>query len=373
MEQTYNCYICGTPLEGDNASLEHILLNGIGGKLRSKKLLCKKCNGELGSSSDVALSESLSFYTDMLQVKKDRDNNHRQVMTDEDGHEVIVSKAGDKVELRRSYFEKTVTGNEKRYTITAKTEEELRKYLNGQVKAGDLTQEQMEAIMDRAVVTKHRPKLTTRTVIPEEAFPSIIRSSVNYYIENTHRYDDIKHLIPFIKGEKNCHDILSLVVFDQMPYEELEDAITHMIHVEGNPEQGVLYALMEYYGMFTYAVLLNEGYDGPELNLTYCYDVLNGREIRRDFSLPIDRKWIEDYKSGFEGTAKERFAATERRANKILAKCKENERKRVISEIVSKAFKKYPENSQLTPEIIDEVLNEVSERLAEYIIGQQEL
>lgn len=38
----YKCYICGKPLEGDNASLEHIVLNGIGGKLRSRTLLCKK-------------------------------------------------------------------------------------------------------------------------------------------------------------------------------------------------------------------------------------------------------------------------------------------------------------------------------------------
>lgn len=70
----YKCYIYGKPLKGDNASLEHIVQNGIGGKLRSRTLLCKKCNGDLGSKSDKALSESLSFYTDMLQVKKDRDN-----------------------------------------------------------------------------------------------------------------------------------------------------------------------------------------------------------------------------------------------------------------------------------------------------------
>ena len=192
--EPYRCYICGEPLEDDNASLEHIVLNGIGGKLRSKTLLCKTCNGELGHKSDVALSESLSFYTDMLQVKKDRDNGHKQVMKDEDGHEIIVEDGGRKLKLRKPYYEKKEEGNEKVYNLTAINEEGLKDYLAGQVRAKELTQAQMDEVMAKAKMKPHRPRLSTRTAIPQEAFPSIVRSAVNYCIMKTRRYDDDNYL-----------------------------------------------------------------------------------------------------------------------------------------------------------------------------------
>lgn len=46
-------YICGEELKKKrNISVEHIILNAIGGKLKSKKLICKKCSSKLGYSRD---------------------------------------------------------------------------------------------------------------------------------------------------------------------------------------------------------------------------------------------------------------------------------------------------------------------------------
>lgn len=69
-EIKYYCYICGDELTDTNNSDEHIILNSIGGHLHSKQLLCKKCNSKLGDTADAKLAEDLSFYTDMLKVKK---------------------------------------------------------------------------------------------------------------------------------------------------------------------------------------------------------------------------------------------------------------------------------------------------------------
>ncbi|MCQ2270160.1 MAG: HNH endonuclease [Bacteroidales bacterium] len=367
-EIKYNCFICGKQIESDNVTVEHIILNGIGGKLRSKNLICKKCNNELGSSSDVALSESLSFYTDMLMVKKDRDHGHNQVMTDEDGHEIIVEEAGNKLKLRRSYIDKEIIGDEKRYHIVVKNKDELRKYLARQVKAGEITQEQMNEVMSKAQVTKQRSKLNIQTRVPEEAFPSIVKSAVDYYIECFHRNEDIKHLIPYLKGEKDCKEILNLVIFDQSPFTENPNEITHMIHLEGSAKTGVLYALMEYYSIYTYVVFLKEDYSGADVNITYCYDVINNVEVKRDFSLPVDRAWIVNYMKNFENSRKELFAKTENRANKILGICQERGREKLVSDIVNKAFAKHPEGCLITPTIYDQLVNDIVGGLEEYLI-----
>ncbi len=367
MEQKFNCYMCGKPLEGDHISDEHIILNGIGGRLRSKDLLCKECNSLLGEESDSVLSESLSFFTDMLQVKKDRDNHHTQVMKDEDGHEVVVGDGGESLKLRRPYFSKEVDGERKIYHITARNIKELEQYLDGQIKQGEMTEGQKNEIMSRAKVSTHRPRLSTQTVIPHEAFPSIVKSAVNYYVLCFHRYDDVKQLIPYIIGKKDCRDIMNLVLFEDLPYTEAPDAITHMIHIEGKAETGVLYALMEYYGLYTYVVFLKEDYDGPGINATYTYDVINGREVNRNFSLPVTRKWIDEYEAKRSSDSSVFFAAIKNRADKILQKWEDLDRRRFLNDIATKAFSHCPENGLITEEMCNGIVSEITNGLVDYL------
>ena len=159
------------------------------------------------------------------------------------------------------------------------------------------------------------------------------------------------------------------MIFDQLPYAENPNEITHMIHLEGSSKTGVLYALMEYYSIYTYVVFLKENYSGADVNVTYCYDVINSVEVKRDFSLPVDRKWIDDYKNSFESKSKELFEKTEKRANKTLGIWQVKEREKLVSDIVNKAFGKHPEGCLITPEIYDQLVNDIIGGLEEYLIG----
>lgn len=100
-EEKYYCYLCGKELTDENKSDEHIILNAIGGHLHSYTLLCKECNSKLGEQADAKLAEDLSFFSDMLEIKKNRSNPHKQVMKDENGQEFVVHAVGAKYELRK--------------------------------------------------------------------------------------------------------------------------------------------------------------------------------------------------------------------------------------------------------------------------------
>lgn len=63
------CFYCGEVLTKKNETLEHIIPNGIGGKLTSKKLLCKNCNNVF-SKYDADLCENLRFCTNFLNPKR---------------------------------------------------------------------------------------------------------------------------------------------------------------------------------------------------------------------------------------------------------------------------------------------------------------
>ena len=66
------CYICCEELTKDNDSVEHIIPNAIGGKLKSKELICKKCNSKLGYSMDNELAEQLEFFCNFLNIDRER-------------------------------------------------------------------------------------------------------------------------------------------------------------------------------------------------------------------------------------------------------------------------------------------------------------
>jgi len=67
-----NCYSCGTALEGQKRSFEHIINNSIGGHDGSFDLLCKKCNEDFGSTIDSELGGQLGDIAALLNIKRDR-------------------------------------------------------------------------------------------------------------------------------------------------------------------------------------------------------------------------------------------------------------------------------------------------------------
>lgn len=68
------CYVCDKEITSENETEEHILLNAIGGKLKSKKLICKGCNSDLGNKIDNSLARQLNPIANLLDIKRDRGN-----------------------------------------------------------------------------------------------------------------------------------------------------------------------------------------------------------------------------------------------------------------------------------------------------------
>ena len=66
------CYLCKEVLFKENESVEHIIPNSIGGRLKSKKLLCKKCNSKLGTEYDSEVSKMYNLSMIVSGIKKDR-------------------------------------------------------------------------------------------------------------------------------------------------------------------------------------------------------------------------------------------------------------------------------------------------------------
>lgn len=360
-EIKYYCYICDEELTDTNNSDEHIILNSIGGHLHSKQLLCKKCNSKLGDTPDAKLAEDLSFYTDMLKVKKVRNNPHKQIMLDDEGHEVVVNEAGAKIELRRPYknIDKEEGLNNIRIQITARNKKELMGILNSIVREGTIHQEEADKLINKAVTIEHRPILHKQISISQEAFPSIIKSAVNYYLYKTQDTPRIKHLIPYILGEKDAKEVLYLHHLKELPYDETKEEVTHMIHIEGCKDTALLYAMMEYYGIFIYIVVLDSDYHGDYINETYTYDTIEGCEINRSFSLPLTLEDLNVFREQPHDEYVKYLPYIKERCDRVMNIWQRRNDHEELSKIIEKAFGKYPDGCIITQEMISEIVDEI--------------
>lgn len=360
-EIKYYCYICDEELTDTNNSDEHIILNSIGGHLHSKQLLCKKCNSKLGDTADAKLAEDLSFYTDMLKVKKVRNNPHKQIMLDDEGHEVVVNEAGAKIELRRPYknIDKEEGLNNIRIQITARNKKELMGILNSIAREGTIHQEEADKLINKAVTIEHRPILHKQISISQEAFPSIIKSAVNYYLYKTQDTPRIKHLIPYILGEKDAKEVLYLHHLKELPYDETKEEVTHMIHIEGCKDTALLYAMMEYYGIFIYIVVLDSDYHGDYINETYTYDTIEGCEINRSFSLPLTLEDLNVFREQPHDEYVKYLPYIKERCDRVMNIWQRRNDHEELLKIIEKAFGKYPDGCIITQEMISEIVDEI--------------
>lgn len=125
-ENVSNCYICGVELNGKNESGEHVILNALGGRYKSKKLLCKNCNNSIGSDCDAALANQYHFLTNILELDLERGKPRAVTMEANDGLEYKI-KSGETPELAHPIVE-TESGNEE-ISIIARNKDELKKIL----------------------------------------------------------------------------------------------------------------------------------------------------------------------------------------------------------------------------------------------------
>ena len=100
------CYLCGEKLTDNNKSLEHIIPNALGGKLKAKEILCRACNNAM-ADIDSNLVKFFDFANVMVNPKRDR-NNTRQFQAKIDGQDILV-KSGNEI---TTPFKPTITQTE---------------------------------------------------------------------------------------------------------------------------------------------------------------------------------------------------------------------------------------------------------------------
>lgn len=265
-------------------------------------------------------------------------------MTDNDGKEIVVKEAGKELELLHPYKEIEKGGKQTTVKLTVRNKRELEGLLIGMVKSGDITKEQADKIKERATNVNDKPVLHTQTSISTDAFPSIIKSAVDFYVDRTQDIATVQHLIPYITQNPkcDCREVLFLHHFKTLPYSYNKEHVTHMVHTEGSKETGLLYAMMEYYSIYIYIVVLDNKYHGQDINMTYTWDVVGSSEIERNFSLHLKMKDLLDFRNQPHNQYLSYLPFVKQRADNVMRIWQHNNEREELHNVLENAFSKIP-------------------------------
>jgi len=201
-------------------------------------------------------------------------------------------------------------------------------------------------------------------------YSQVCKSAVNYYLHRGGSPEQITHLVPYLKGSGDSDSVNHYVpaepFFTMAPTE-----IMHCIHVEARPEDHLLFAYVEFFSVDGFLVVLNRHYSGPALNSSYCYDVLGRKEVTKSVTVSLSSEKIKTYDSRVTpvdyGLLRRNFG---RFLHIAIMRQDEVHRDNLIERAIKKSLGKYPEGCTITPQMLDETVQELMKELTPYIINR---
>lgn len=290
------CYYSDDEITPKNESVEHIIPNFLGGKLKSKKLLTNKANNELGNEIDAPLAKAISLHT-ILETPRENGKNPSVRAQSIDGTRYIYNGGDQAIKApRKPKIETDDQGNITAIEFLAGQEKEIVKLAKR--KFPEMTKEEIRAKFTYSSYPKPTEiyfdnHLNILSKIDE--FRAIAKIAVSFAIHITDAPELCPKAIDFVKKATDEGGIVSYYYPEATPYFSDENEISHVLHLRGSHAERLFYCYIELYNSHKFIVVLNDDYDGPDLEETYIFDVRNKEVLQKEVDLKITRPFLKKY------------------------------------------------------------------------------
>lgn len=298
------CYSCKVQLESDNVSVEHIIPNAFGGRLKSNKLLCKKCNNIFGLGIDFELNKQILLGS-MMNVPRERGQAQNLNATNLNGKKVSFDPINRIVEAKASKPREFIDVDGQ-LTYEVEGTKAIKEFLKARRKEyPHLTNEQFEKKVTHFSNPHEEVSIPDghgfKPLTDPDSYRAIAKIAVNYYVHITTEFSLIEEAIKFIKGDDLNKKIIVFNNYKQTRDElglELNET-SHIIYLKGNYSERILYCYVELFNVYNFIIILNEDYNGRDLDQQYRFDL--NHQILIDDQIKLDLKAVEIKKLVFPG------------------------------------------------------------------------
>jgi HNH endonuclease len=280
----HKCYYCGEVITAASTAVEHIIPNALGGKLKSRTILCSLCNSKLGNEVDAPFCQQMGFVVNRLGIKREKG--------DPPAIKARCVATGDPIHIESDGT-----------TFAPRTKIQI-------VEGGYIIECDRKNIRKAQETLKRKvPNVQFNQVEPFEAdiefrhdsnfggkacYRAVTKIALNYYLLRGGSTTSISEAIAFVKhGGDNIFVIPYYPTRDVLP-QRLDKQITHVVTVRGDPVQKLLYAYVELFTAFRFLVYLSGTYDGKFMSDSYCFDLRQWKEVKTDTLFYESRTTIAD-------------------------------------------------------------------------------
>jgi hypothetical protein len=357
------CYICNRKISSQNTYEEHIILNSLGGKLKSKSLICRQCAPSL-DRIDVALSRSLNSFGLLLNIPRDRGTNPPIQATRTDTGERISLDLGGKPVLIKPIIRDNLSDNEQpSLSISAKNKAQMREVLTGLKRKYPLLNNVEEIVKNAVIRQEHIPPVIINLLFGEEELRSVCKMAINFYMYHGRKRDLIAHLIPYIQVGCENQYVNYYYPDELIAKSNLNDAFIHTLFIKGDPQEKVLYGYIELYNAFRLIVLLSDSYDKDFFQEVYSFDVLSRKEVDREININLSREEILNLVNNSEPPV-EKIAS----AIKVLVDAIQlNQINKQINKAIEDFFKNIPEGTIFDEKMLQELISKLSKTICDFM------
>ena len=348
-----NCIFCGKEI--DKESVEHILLNSLGGKLTCKNIICKSCNNFFGTEIDSKLCDVLYPYASLLNVNRDRGNN-KNILTNDDT-DYYMKPMGVPVLKKYKISEENIDGGNVHISIEAsdiKQAKQAIKWLKS--KYGNRLDENSFAIETKNEFLNE--KIPFKIMVSPEMFPSIIKTAIEFC--KVKLDFDISYAIRRFnnKDYNNCYYCFADIVKVNFK------SIFHILYLF--TYKGSLYCYVNYFGIIGFIVKLTDGIN-IAVEESYVYDLLSERIVNLH-SYNLNKNLLDNFGFNNNFTTHDFDMLRMRISNFISLYYKTSEQeiiKRLIDEAMNETFSN--NNEFITEQDYKVFTNKLLAKLAPYL------
>ncbi|MEQ9439354.1 MAG: HNH endonuclease [Cyclobacteriaceae bacterium] len=313
------CYRCENELTKQNSSVEHIIINACGGKLKSSSLLCSTCNSIFGEQFDKELAKTTNDLSNLLLIKRERGEPQKIKGISNDGKEELYLEFGGDISITKPTIDLIDVDNEaidkRRINIKAPNPKILIQTLKGLKRRYPMLN--IENALENAI-TNNKPfneAIEIKSSIGgQEVFKSILKTLINFYMLNEGKRDEIKHLFPYLEN-KTKMDVVWMHYPDNLIYEPIENEITHVLKLVGDQNEKILYGYVELFNVHCFIIKLSDDYRGNNIDADYVFDVHTHQVSKNVTHLQLNRENLLDL---FKNKDSKPFENVQKRYQRVL-------------------------------------------------------
>nr|WP_314539324.1 HNH endonuclease [uncultured Campylobacter sp.] len=306
------CYCCNKSLKDSNKSEEHIIPNVFGGKLKSKDILCKKCNAILGSDIDKRFCNNFEYLNILLGPKRERKTNGGFVEADVSGTRIKLFNGFEYSSSPKIYeiFDgknKIINGEIITSPDNIKAQNFFLKNFYDKIKKNNYNGS-IEDLKSSIVKTKYDSdyihiapnndlldvlfgylKIAIGFCAYHNKIDLVDKELISIFIERVQKKESIEKK----EVRDNFFNILSKKIFFINQKYFHDGRICNRISLSGDKENKKLYIIIGIYDAFHFLIILNDDYCFDNFQEKYIYDVINNKKI--DYTFPKYNTILEDY------------------------------------------------------------------------------